>query len=190
MSSQSAVKLKPPLRDRDVRRLEAGQLVHITGTVYTARDAAHARLVALLEAGESLPFDPRGQIIYYVGPSPAPPGLPIGAAGPTTSYRMDRFTPRLLAAGIKATIGKGARSNDVLEAMREHHAVYLAATGGAAALLASRILSAEVIAFEDLGPEAVHRLEVREFPTVVINDVQGNDLYELGLHRWRRAQRL
>jgi fumarate hydratase subunit beta len=184
---ESWIELETPLRKRDVVSLEAGQLVRLSGVLYTARDAAHARLVGMLRAGEPLPFDPQGQVIYYVGPSPAPPGLPIGSAGPTTSYRMDRYTPELLKAGIRATIGKGARGNDVIEAMRKYKAVYMAATGGAAALLASRILSSEVIAFEDLGAEAVHRLEVEGFPTVVVNDVNGNDLYEMGLRRWRRG---
>jgi fumarate hydratase subunit beta len=180
-----AIDLSPPLTDERVASLRAGDVVRITGEIYTARDAAHARLVELLDRGDPLPFDPVGQILYYVGPAPAPPGLPIGAAGPTTSYRMDKFTVPLLKAGIKATIGKGARSNDVVEAMREYKAVYLAATGGAGALLASRIVHCEVVAFEDLGTEAVHRIKVEGFPAVVINDLNGNDLYEIGIHRWQ-----
>jgi fumarate hydratase subunit beta len=186
-AAEQVVALKTPLDEGDVTGLRAGMLVSLSGVVYTARDAAHARLVAMLEAGEPLPFDPAGQVLYYVGPAPAPPGLPIGAAGPTTSYRMDAFTPQLLAAGIRATIGKGARSNEVVEVMQRLKAVYLAATGGAGALLASRVVSCEVIAFEDLGTEAVRRLVVRDFPAVVINDVEGGDLYAQGIRRWQRA---
>lgn len=181
-------RLIPPLSESEVVRLRAGELVAITGTIYTARDAAHARLVAMLERGESLPFDPAGQVLYYVGPAPAPPGRVIGAAGPTTSYRMDRYAPALYRAGIKATIGKGPRANTVVEAMRECRAVYLGATGGAGALLASHIVRVEVVAFPELGAEAVHRLEVRDFPAIVINDVAGNDLYEMGIRRWQRGR--
>ena len=179
--------LKSPLADDVVMELRAGDILTITGELYTARDAAHARLAELLERGESLPFDPIGQIIYYVGPTPPPPGRPIGAAGPTTSYRMDKYTPALLATGIKATIGKGPRSNEVVAAIRKYKAVYLAAVGGAGALLANRVLSCEVVAFKELGTEAVRKLEVKDLPVVVINDTEGNDLYEIGLARWRRA---
>ena len=169
--------LEPPLDDEDVLPLEAGDRVAITGVIYTARDLAHKRMVDALERGESLPFDPEGQIIYYVGPAPAPEGKPIGAAGPTTSYRMDAYAPTLYEAGIKATIGKGARTEPVLRSIRENKALYLAAVGGAGALLASRIKESEVIAYPELGPEAVRRLVVERFPAVVINDAHGADLY-------------
>ena len=170
--------LSTPLARTDVEALRAGDRVALSGTVYAARDAAHARLAALLAGGAPLPFPLEGQVIYYVGPTPAPPGMPIGAAGPTTSGRMDPYTPALLAAGLRGMIGKGSRSAEVREAMVRHKAVYFAATGGAGALLARRIRSAEVVAWEELGPEAVRRLVVEEFPLIVINDVHGNDLYE------------
>lgn len=171
------IRLRTPLTDHDVLRLRAGELVFLTGTLYTARDVAHRRLVELLEAGKSLPFDPKGQVLYYAGPSPAPPGRPIGAVGPTTSGRMDPYTPRLLEAGIKGTVGKGKRSEEVKEALRLHKAVYLGATGGAGALLSRYVKKAEVIAFSELGPEAVMALEVEDFPAIVINDAFGGDLY-------------
>jgi len=180
--------LTPPLSEADVMPLRAGDAVLITGTIYTARDAAHKRLIETLEAGRDMPFDVRGQILYYVGPSPAPPGKPIGSAGPTTSGRMDRYTPALLAAGLKATIGKGARSKSVVAAMREHKAVYLAAVGGVAALLASTIVAAEPVAYEDLGTEMIRRLTVEDFPALVINDVLGNDLYEIGAEEFALDQ--
>jgi fumarate hydratase subunit beta len=181
------VKLTPPLTDQDVLQLTIGDMVLISGVIYTARDAAHKRLVEMLAAGAPLPMDLRGQIMYYVGPSPARPGRVIGAAGPTTSYRMDSFTPTLIRLGLKAMIGKGKRSAAVIEAMKEHKAVYLGATGGAGALISQRIKTAEVIAFPELGPEAVHRLEVKDFPTIVINDCQGQDLYEHGVRQYRRT---
>jgi fumarate hydratase subunit beta len=181
------VKLTPPLTDQDVLQLTIGDMVLISGVIYTARDAAHKRLVEMLAAGASLPMDLQGQIMYYVGPSPAPPGRVIGAAGPTTSYRMDSYTPTLIRLGLKAMIGKGKRSAEVIEAMKEHKAVYLGATGGAGALISQRIKAAEVIAFPELGPEAVHRLVVENFPTIVINDCQGRDLYEQGVRKYRRT---
>ena len=181
------VKLSPPLTDHDVLQLDIGDTVIVSGVIYTARDAAHKRLVDMLARGEQLPMDIRGQIIYYVGPSPARPGRVIGAAGPTTSYRMDSYAPTLIKLGLKAMIGKGKRSAEVIAAMQEHKAVYLGATGGAGALISQRIKKAEVIAFPELGPEAVHRLEVEDFPTIVINDCQGRDLYELGVVQYRRA---
>jgi fumarate hydratase subunit beta len=181
------VKLTPPLTDQDVLQLTIGDMVLISGVIYTARDAAHKRLVDMLATGAPLPMDLQGQIMYYVGPSPAPPGRVIGAAGPTTSYRMDSYTPTLIRLGLKAMIGKGKRSAEVIEAMKEHKAVYLGATGGAGALISQRIKAAEVIAFPELGPEAVHRLVVENFPTIVINDCQGRDLYEQGVRKYRRT---
>ena len=181
------IRLSPPLTDEVVERLRAGDRVLITGTVYTARDAAHARLVDLIRRGEPLPFDLQGQIIYFVGPTPAPPGRPIGSAGPTTSYRMDPYSPLLVAHGLKAMIGKGKRSAEVREALKRHKAVYLGAVGGAGALLSKRIVAAEIVAYEDLGPEAIRRLEVRDFPAVVVNDAHGGDLYEEGRRRYERA---
>jgi len=160
-----------------LERLRAGDSVLLSGVVYTARDAAHARLAALLAEGKPLPVDLAGQVIYYVGPTPAKPGQVIGSAGPTTAGRMDSFTPALLAAGLKGMIGKGLRNQSVREAIVQHKAVYFAATGGAAALLAKRIVSCEVVAYEDLGCEAIHRLEVRDLPLVVINDCAGGDFY-------------
>ena len=179
------VRLTTPLSRWDVESLHAGDRVMLSGTVYTARDAAHARLVALLAEGRPLPFPPEGQVIYYVGPTPPRPGAPIGSAGPTTSGRMDPYTPALLNAGIKGMIGKGSRSAEVREAMVRHKAVYFAATGGAGALLARRVRSSEVVAWEDLGPEAVRRLVVEDFPLVVVNDVFGSDLYEDGAAHYR-----
>ena len=182
-------RLTTPLSTSAVESLRSGDRVLLSGTVYTARDAAHARLVALLTEGRPLPFPAEGQILYYVGPTPPRPGAPIGSAGPTTSGRMDPYTPALLAAGIKGLIGKGGRSAEVREALVKHRAVYFAATGGAGALLAKRIKSAEVVAWDDLGPESVRRLVVEDFPLVVINDVFGNDLYEEGAARYRAGHR-
>jgi fumarate hydratase subunit beta len=181
------VTLTPPLTDADVLQLTIGDTVLVSGVIYTARDAAHKRLVDLLARGEPLPMDLQGQIMYYVGPSPAPPGRVIGAAGPTTSYRMDSYTPTLIRLGLKAMIGKGKRGSEVIEALKKYKAVYLGATGGAGALISQRIKHAAVIAFPELGPEAVHRLEVENFPTIVINDCQGRDLYEHGVRQYRRA---
>lgn len=180
------VKLQAPLSDVDVEQLAAGDQVLVSGVVYTARDSAHKRLLAMLAAGEPLPMDLKGQILYYVGPSPAPPGRVIGAAGPTTSSRMDAYTPTLLGLGLKAMIGKGQRSPEVLEAMKKYKAVYLAATGGAGALISRCIKAAQVVAFPELGPEAVHRLEVEDFPAIVINDTKGRDLYQEGIKRYAR----
>lgn len=173
----SPVKLATPLRDEDTVSLRAGDRVLLSGVVYTARDAAHERLVELVRHGKPLPVDLAGQVVYYVGPTPARPGRVIGSAGPTTAGRMDAYTPELLAAGLKGMIGKGERSQAVIDAIREHKAVYFAATGGAGALLARHIVSCEVVAYEDLGCEAIHRLEVRDLPLVVINDRHGGDFY-------------
>lgn len=169
--------LTTPLTDEAVAALRSGDVVLLTGTIYTARDAAHRRLCEALDRGEEAPFDLRGAVIYYVGPSPAPPGHPIGAAGPTTSYRMDGYAPRLHALGLKATIGKGRRSEAVRKSLAEQVAVYFGATGGAGALLAQRITSARVITYEDLGPEAIRELTVKDFPLLVVNDAHGGELY-------------
>ena len=169
-----------PLSADDISSLRAGDPVTLSGPVYTARDAAHKRLIALLREGKPLPLPIRGQTLYYVGPSPAPAGFPIGSAGPTTSYRMDSYTPALLDLGLSGMIGKGARSREVIDAMIRNHAVYFGATGGAAALLARCITDAKVIAFPDLGPEAVRLLTLSRFPAIVLIDSQGNNLYETG----------
>jgi fumarate hydratase subunit beta len=178
--------LTPPLTDDVIESLRAGDRAAITGVIYTARDAAHRRLVELLDEGKPLPVDLAGQIIYYTGPTPAPPGRPIGSAGPTTASRMDPYAPRLLAVGLKGMIGKGPRGAEVREALRAYRAVYLTATAGAGALLSRYILAAEVVAYPDLGTEAIHRLTVREFPVIVADDCHGGDLYEQGVRRYRR----
>ncbi len=180
------IELFTPLSDQDVENLEIGDTVLVNGIIYTARDAAHKRLIDLLEAGQPLPVDLKGQIMFYVGPSPARPGRVIGAAGPTTSYRMDPYAPQLLELGLKAMIGKGKRSPEVIAAMKAHKAVYLGAIGGAGALISQSIKAAEIIAYEDLGPEAIRRLVVENLPTIVINDCRGNDLYEQGLRQYAR----
>lgn len=180
MTCQEPIKIESPFKAEIAARLKAGDRVLITGVLYTARDAAHKRMIEVLEKGEKLPFDIKGQTIYYMGPSPAAPGKVIGAAGPTTSGRMDGYTPALLKEGLRAMIGKGSRSREVKEAIKRYGAVYLAATGGAGALVSKAIRKAEVIAYEDLGTEAVHRLEVEDFPAIVINDIYGGDLYEEG----------
>ena len=176
-----------PLTEEIIKNLKAGDNVLLTGTLYVARDAAHKRLVEQLDKGEPLPFDIKGQTIYYMGPTPAPPGRVIGAAGPTTSKRMDAYTPRLLAAGLKGMIGKGARSREVKDAMKKYQAVYLAAIGGAGALISKSIIKSEVIAYPDLGPEAVLKIEVKDFPATVINDIFGTDLYEKGKKEYTRS---
>jgi fumarate hydratase subunit beta len=181
-------RVQAPLSAEVAARLRAGDAVAISGTIYVARDAAHKRLVEALERGEALPFDPAGAVIYYMGPAPAKPGQVIGSAGPTTSYRMDPYTPTMLAQGVKGLIGKGSRSAAVKAALREHGAVYFAAVGGAAALIARSIKSSEIIAFPDLGAEAVLRLEVEDFPAIVVNDSVGGDLYEEAQKQWSRNQ--
>ncbi len=170
-------KLTTPLDDEQISGLRAGDVVRLTGPLYTARDAAHQRLFALIEAGAELPIPLPGQVIYYCGPSPASPGAVIGAAGPTTSYRMDTFTPELHRLGLKATIGKGNRSARVRLALRSYHAVYFVATGGAGALLAQAIKRAEVVAFPELGPEAIHLLQVEDFPVIVGYDAHGGSAF-------------
>lgn len=168
-----------PFAEGVLETLEAGDMVSLTGTVFTGRDQTHRRLCSLLDEGKDLPVDLAGQLLYYVGPTPARPGQAIGAAGPTTSYRMDLYTPRLLELGLRATMGKGARSAKVREAMKGAGAIYLAAIGGAGAYLSTCVRKAELIAFEDAGPEALFRFEIEEFPAVVINDVAGRDYYEM-----------
>jgi fumarate hydratase subunit beta len=175
-----------PLTDADVEALKSGDRVRITGVLLTARDAAHGRLIALLDRGEPLPIDVRGQIIYYTGPSPARPGAVVGSVGPTTASRMDSYAPRLLALGLKGMIGKGSRGDDVRAALRRHRAVYLGAVGGAGAVLSRHVRRVEIVAYEDLGTEAIRRLEVEGFPAIVVNDCHGNDLYEEGMKAYAR----
>lgn len=177
-----------PLTDDVVKELHAGDKVLLNGVIYTGRDAAHQRLVNLLNEGKELPFELEGQAIYYVGPAPAKPGQPIGSAGPTTSGRMDPFAPTLMELGLKGMIGKGFRGKGVIDAMKKHCGVYFVTVGGAAALIAKRIKKAEVVAFPDLGPEAIHRLEVEDFPVIVAIDCDGNDFYEEGRKRYERKQ--
>jgi len=181
----ATLNIKSPLDEETVKSLKAGDQVFITGIIYTARDAAHKRIVETLDKGEKLPLDLTNQTIYYMGPSPARPGQPIGSAGPTTSGRMDSYAPRLMAAGLKGMIGKGNRSQAVKDAMQEYKAVYFAAIGGAGALISKSIKKAEVIAYEELGAEAIRRLEVENFPATVINDSYGGDLYERGKAKYR-----
>ena len=183
---EKAKKITTPLTEEILQDLKAGDNVLISGIIYTGRDAAHKRLVELVEKGEDLPFDINGQIIYYVGPTPPKPGQVIGSAGPTTSYRMDKYAPTLIEKGLKGMIGKGTRGENVKEAMKKFKAVYFAAIGGAGALIAKCIKKAEVIAYEDLGPEAIRKLEVEDFPAVVVNDIYGNDLYELGRKKYEK----
>ncbi|GMT42036.1 MAG: fumarate hydratase [bacterium] len=174
------IKIETPFDDKKVASLKAGDRLLISGVLYTARDTAHKRIVEALDKGDPLPFDLNGQLIYYVGPSPAKPGHIIGSAGPTTSYRMDPYSERMMENGMKGMIGKGMRGKEVVEAMKKFKCVYLAAIGGAAALIARSIKSVEVIAYEELGPEAVRKLVVKDFKAVVINDIYGGDLYEMG----------
>ncbi len=180
------LEIMSPFDTVTVERLTAGTRVLISGVIYTARDAAHKRMVAALDGGEELPFDLHRQTIYYVGPSPARPGRVIGSAGPTTSSRMDIFTPRLMEAGLKAMIGKGGRSAAVREAIGRYRGVYFVTVGGAAALIAGAIKAAEIVAYEDLGTESIRRLEVEGFPAIVGNDTHGGDLFEQGQAAYRR----
>jgi len=176
--------LTTPLSDEDIMNLKAGDIVYLSGTIFTARDAAHKRLVDLIDENRELPFSLDGAVIYFVGPTPPKPGDPIGSAGPTTSYRMDSYSPTLIKHGLKGMIGKGKRNQDVKDACKEHKAVYFGATGGAGALLGKLIKEAKVIAYEELGPEAVRMLKVENFPVTVINDAYGNDLYEEGRKKY------
>ena len=173
-------KVKLPLTEGTLSELRAGDSVLLSGVLYVARDAAHKRLVEALDQGKPLPFDIRGQTVYYMGPSPAKPGQVIGSAGPTTSSRMDSYSPRLMAEGLKGMVGKGIRSQAVKDAMKKYKAVYLAAVGGIGALISKSIVKSEIVAYEELGPEAILRLEVADFPATVINDIYGGDLYETG----------
>ena len=177
-------RISAPLTDVDVMNLKSGDNVLISGVIYAARDAAHKKLVELIEKNEALPFDLKGQLIYYVGPTPAKPGQAIGSAGPTTSGRMDAYTPKILENGIKGVIGKGSRNTATVQAFQDYKGVYLAATGGAGALLAKTIREAEIVAYPELGPEAIRRLVVEDFPATVINDAYGNDLYEEGRRQY------
>ncbi len=183
-------RIRAPLTDADVRQLEAGDVVLISGTMYAARDAAHKLLVEMLDAGQELPFDPTAQIVYYVGPSPEKPGHAIGAAGPTTASRMDAYTPRLLEIGLKGIVGKGGRGPSVREALKERTAVYMAALGGGGALAALQIRSQTVIAFPELGPEAIREMEVEDFPVWVVNDCEGRDYYRVAVPPWRKDELL
>ncbi len=172
------IEVKTPLTEDILATIHTGDRFFISGVMYTGRDAAHARMVQALAEGKPPPFDIKGQVIYFVGPSPARPGRPIGAAGPTTSYRMDPYSPQLICKGLKGMIGKGPRGKEVKDAMVKYKAIYCAATGGGAALLSKCIKKADVIAYEDLGPEAVRRIVVERFPVICINDIYGGDLYE------------
>lgn len=180
-------KIKTPLTDDVIKDLKTGDMVEITGIIYTARDAAHKRLVELIEKGESLPFKLEGSVIYYVGPTPPKPGAVIGSAGPTTSYRMDKYAPILLKSGLKGMIGKGQRSKEVRDEIIHSRAVYFASIGGAAAVLSKHIKSAEIVAYEDLGPEAIRKLYVEDFPAIVVNDIFGGDLYVEGKKRYKKS---
>jgi len=182
--------IRLPLTEETIAGLRAGDHVTLTGVIYTARDAAHKRMIEALDRGEPLPIDIKGAVIYYVGPTPERPGRVIGAAGPTTSMRLNPYTPRLMEQGLKATIGKGGRSDEVKEALKKYRGVYFLAVGGTGALLSKRIKSAEVVAYEDLGTEAIRRLEVEVFPVIVANDMYGNDLLELGKAKYQRREAL
>ncbi len=187
MAASKAITL--PLTDEVIEGLRIGDHVEFSGVIHTARDAAHKRIVAMADAGEALPLDLRGQVIYYVGPTPARPGQAIGSAGPTTAMRLDPYTPRMLELGVKGMIGKGGRGRAVREAIEASHAVYCIAVGGTGALLNRHIRSAEVVAFEDLGTEAIRRLEVDHFPAIVVNDAFGGDLLEAGRRQYRTSSR-
>jgi len=182
--------IRLPLTEETIAGLRAGDHVTLTGVIYTARDAAHKRMIEALDRGEPLPIDIKGAVIYYVGPTPERPGRVIGAAGPTTSMRLNPYTPRLMEQGLKATIGKGGRSDEVKEALKKYRGVYFIAVGGTGALLSKRIRKADVVAYEDLGTEAIRRLEVESFPVIVANDMYGNDLLELGKAQYQRREAL
>lgn len=186
-NSKNARRVELPLSDDVLETLHAGDELLLTGVMYVGRDAAHKRMIEALLAGEPLPVDLKGQVIYFMGPTPAREGKAIGSAGPTSSYRMDAYSPRLLAEGLKGMIGKGMRSAEVKDAIRKYKAVYLGAIGGAGALLSGCIRKVEIVAYEDLGAEALRRIEVQDFPATVINDMHGGDLYEEGKARFRKA---
>ena len=183
----AAHRLRAPLAPEQLLPLHAGDIVALSGVLYVARDAAHARMAEALAAGQPLPFDPAGQALYYMGPTPAPPGRPIGSCGPTTASRMDPYAPLLIERGLRVMLGKGYRSAPVKASMLQHGCVYLGAVEGMAALLARQVVQADVIAYADLGPEAVLRLHVVDFPAVVVNDLHGGDLYISGPARWARS---
>lgn len=184
--SVETIHLGAPLTYDDIEPLRTGDVVRLSGVLYTARDAAHARMAEAIRKSEPLPFDPEGQIIYFTGPAPAKPGHVLGPAGPTTASRMDPYSPLLIERGLRGMVGKGVRSEEVLSAMREHGCVYFGAVEGTAALLARCVKEAEVVAYEDLGAEAIRRLIVEDFPAVVVNDLHDGDLYREGRERWRR----
>lgn len=175
---KDVIKLKTPFKDEETSNLKAGDMISLTGYIYTGRDAAHKRLIDLIDKGKELPIELEGQVIYYVGPAPAKPDYASGSAGPTTSYRMDPFTPPLLDRGLKGMIGKGTRSKEVIESIKKNNAVYFGAVGGAAALIARSIKESEVVAYDDLGTEAIHRFYVEDFPLIVVIDSEGTDLYK------------
>lgn len=178
--------IQVPLQEQDIEKLKAGDYVYLTGTIYTARDAAHKRMYDSMKKGESLPIELKGNVLYYLGPSPAREGQVIGSAGPTTSSRMDKYTPDMLDAGLKGMVGKGKRSPEVIEAMKRNHAVYFAAVGGAGALLSQCIKEAEVVAYDDLGTEAIRRLYIENLPVIVVIDKDGNNLYETASKKWQK----
>ena len=187
MTMSEPIRLQTPLATAELIKLRAGDEVLLSGEVYTARDAAHKRMIESLDRGEPLPFAIQGAVIYYVGPTPAPPGKVIGSAGPTTSGRMDAYAPRLISLGLKGMIGKGNRAAEVVAACQKHQAVYFGAIGGAGALISRQIIAAELVAWEDLGPEAVRRLTVKDFPLVVVNDCHGGDLYTQARQQYQIA---
>lgn len=178
--------IQVPLQEQDIEKLKAGDYVYLTGTIYTARDAAHKRMYDSMKKGESLPIELKGNVLYYLGPSPAREGQVIGSAGPTTSSRMDKYTPDMLDDGLKGMVGKGKRSPEVIEAMKRNHAVYFAAVGGAGALLSQCIKEAEVVAYDDLGTEAIRRLYIENLPVIVVIDKDGNNLYETASKKWQK----
>lgn len=180
--------IEAPVSDETIRSLKAGDMVYISGTIYTARDAAHKRLYEMLQNNEPMPFDFTGQIVYYAGPCPAKPGKPIGSVGPTTAGRMDAYSPLLIRHGLKAMIGKGSRNEEVVNAIKEYTGIFFAAIGGAAALMAQCVDSAEVIAFDDLGTEAIRKLRVTRLPVIVVVDCRGNNIYEVGRQQYEQNQ--
>ena len=183
---KNIIKITTPLDIKEILNLRAGDFVNITGNIYAARDAAHKRFFELIEKGKKLPIDLKGQIIFYAGPTPTKPGHSCGSVGPTTSYRMDSYTPGLLERGLKGMIGKGLRSPEVIDSMKKNKAVYLGAVGGAAALIARSIKKSEVVAYEDLGAEAIHRYYVEDFPAIVVIDPEGNNLYQTEPPKYRK----
>ena len=186
MSDAQIKHITTPLTADTIKNLRVGDVVRITGPVYTARDAAHKRMTEALAAGKPLPFDITGQVVYYVGPSPTKPGEVVGSAGPTTSGRMDKYTPTLIEKGMRGMIGKGSRSKEVIDACVKYGAVYFVAVGGAAAVISQSIKGEEMIAYEDLGPEAIRRYEVEDFPAIVCIDAEGNDFYKVGIAKYRK----